>query len=154
MNSQIRLSRRQDCHRAGRSATVTLTVRRLEPCRAGATPGPDRLPVRQAESHPLVTQLRSWFEAQITKLPVRSTTAEAIRWRRMLETGAVGTVREFTAKERIRSSYVSWVLRLPPLAPAIVEAILDGRQPEEVTLPKLMEMFPVEWGEQVQALPD
>jgi len=31
------------------------------------------------------------------------------------------------------------------LAPDIVEAILDGRQPEGMTLPGLMEPFPVEW---------
>ena len=29
-----------------------------------------------------------------------------------------------------------------------MEAILDGRQPEEMTLPGLMEPFPVEWEEQ------
>jgi hypothetical protein len=40
------------------------------------------------------------------------------------------------------------VLRLTLLAPAIVEAILDGRQPEEVTLPVLMGPFPVEWERQ------
>ena len=40
----------------------------------------DRLAVRQAESKPLVTELRFWFEAQIAKLPARSPTAEAIRY--------------------------------------------------------------------------
>ena len=40
----------------------------------------DRLAVRQAESKPLVTELRIWFEAQITKLPARSPTADAIRY--------------------------------------------------------------------------
>ena len=36
--------------------------------------------MRQAESKPLVTELRIWFEAQIAKLPARSPTAEAIRY--------------------------------------------------------------------------
>ena len=40
----------------------------------------DRLAVRQAESRPLVTELHSWFEAQIAKLPARGPTAEAIRY--------------------------------------------------------------------------
>jgi hypothetical protein len=40
----------------------------------------DRLATRQAESKPLVTELRIWFEAQITKLPARGPTAEAIRY--------------------------------------------------------------------------
>ncbi len=39
----------------------------------------DRLAVRQTESKPLVTELRSWFEAQITKLPARGPTTDAIR---------------------------------------------------------------------------
>ena len=40
----------------------------------------DRLAVRQAESKPLVAELRIWFEAQIAKLPARGPTAEAIRY--------------------------------------------------------------------------
>jgi transposase len=40
----------------------------------------DRLAVRQADSKPLVTQLRIWFEAQSAKLPARGPTAEAIRY--------------------------------------------------------------------------
>jgi len=34
------------------------------------------------------------------------------------------------------------------LAPKIVKAILDGRQPPKMTLPVLMEPLPVDWGEQ------
>ena len=37
------------------------------------------------------------------------------------------------------------MLRLTLLAPDIVEAILDGRQPEGMTLPELMKEVPVEW---------
>ncbi len=43
------------------------------------------------------------------------------------------------------------MLRLTLLAPDIVEAILDGRQPEEMTLPGLMEPFRVEWDMQLAA---
>jgi hypothetical protein len=74
--------------------------------------------------------------------------ARAFRWRRMLETGEFATVQELAAAEKINSSYVSRVLRLTLLAPGIVEAILDGRQPAGMTLPALMEPFPLEWGRQ------
>ncbi len=57
------------------------------------------------------------------------------------------------AAAKINSSYVSRLLRLTLLAPDLVEAILDGRQPEGMTLPELMEPFPVEWTEQVEAKP-
>ncbi|WP_137128504.1 hypothetical protein [Roseomonas sp. HF4] len=71
--------------------------------------------------------------------------ARAFRWRRMLETGRFATINELAASEKINSSYVSRVLRLTLLAPDIVEAILDGRQAESVTLPALMKPFPKTW---------
>ncbi len=74
--------------------------------------------------------------------------ARAFRWRRMMEAGRFGTIDELAAAEKINSSYVSRLLRLTLLAPDIVEAILDGRQPEGMTLPGLMEPFPVEWERQ------
>jgi hypothetical protein len=71
--------------------------------------------------------------------------ARAFRWRRMLENGAVSTVRDIAAAEKINESYVSRVLRLTLLAPDIVETILDGREAAGVTLPVLMRGFPVKW---------
>jgi hypothetical protein len=63
----------------------------------------------------------------------------------MLESGRYSTIKELAAAETINESYVCRVLRLTLLAPEIVEAVLDGRQPEGMTLPGLMEAFPVEW---------
>jgi len=78
--------------------------------------------------------------------------ARGFRWRRLLENGTYGTVEEIAAAEKINSSYVSRVLRLTLLAPDIVEAILDGRQPAEMTLAVLMRPFAVGWREQAEAL--
>lgn len=69
----------------------------------------------------------------------------AFRWRRMLEASDYGTIKELAAREKINESCVSRVLRPTLLAPEIVEAVLDGRQPEGMTLPGLMGPFPVEW---------
>ena len=66
----------------------------------------------------------------------------------MMEAGRYGTINELAAAEKINSSYISRLLRLTLLAPDIVEAILDGRQPDGMTLPGLMEPFPVEWERQ------
>jgi hypothetical protein len=71
--------------------------------------------------------------------------ARAFRWRRMLEMGHYATVKDLAAGERINASYGSRLLRLTLLAPDLVEAILDGRQPEGMTLPALMEGVEVEW---------
>lgn len=48
------------------------------------------------------------------------------------------TSEELASAEKINPSYVSRRLRLTLLAPDIVEAILDGRQPEGMALPGLM----------------
>jgi hypothetical protein len=79
--------------------------------------------------------------------------ARAFRWRRLLESGRYGTIKEMAAAEKMAESYLSRILRLTLLAPNIVEAILDGRQPEGMTLPGLMEPFPVEWIRQRVMLP-
>jgi hypothetical protein len=72
----------------------------------------------------------------------------AFRWRGMLENGTHATIAEIAAAEKINKSYVGRVLRLTLLAPDIVEAILDGRQPAEMTLAVLMRPFSVRWTEQ------
>ena len=77
--------------------------------------------------------------------------ARGFRWRKLMETGVYGTIEEIAATEKINSSYVSRLLRMTLLAPYIVEAILDGRQPTKVTLAVLMRPFPVAWEEQVEA---
>ena len=47
---------------------------------------------------------------------------------------------------------MSQVLRLTLLMPDIVEAILDGRQPEGMRLKDLLEGFPVQWEGQMGRL--
>jgi hypothetical protein len=49
-------------------------------------------------------------------------------------TGIYATVEEIAAVEKINPSYVGRLLRLTLLAPDLVEGILNGRQPAEVTL--------------------
>ena len=66
----------------------------------------------------------------------------------MLETGRHATIREIAKAEKINPSYVSRVLRLTLLAPATVEAILDGRAAEAPTLAEAMGVFPVVWERQ------
>src|SRR5436190_2112573 len=74
--------------------------------------------------------------------------ARALRWQEQLENGTHATIAEIAAAEKINESYVGRVLRLTLLAPDIVEAILGGRQPMEMTLAVLMRPFAVEWSQQ------
>jgi hypothetical protein len=70
----------------------------------------------------------------------------------LLQQGRYASISEMAASERIDRGYRRPALQLTLLAPDIVEAILDGRQPPELGLPSLMEPFPVEWDEQRKAL--
>ncbi len=74
--------------------------------------------------------------------------ARAHRWKRMLESGQVRSLNELAEAEKINPSYLSRIYRLTLLAPDIVEAILDGRQPRTLQLADLMDDLPVEWGRQ------
>jgi len=80
--------------------------------------------------------------------------ARAFRWREMLEDGTHATITEIAAAEKINQSYVCRILRLTLLAPDIVEAILNGRQPPRMQLDDLLRPHPVEWPAQRETLLD
>jgi hypothetical protein len=74
--------------------------------------------------------------------------ARAFRWKRMLDSGEYATIAELALREGIAVSYLTRILGLTLLAPAIVEAILDGRQGPEVALASLTDPLPLSWNEQ------
>jgi hypothetical protein len=86
---------------------------------------------------------RSRVDNTIVKAIVR-----AHRWRDMLESGRHATVRDLAKAEAINESYLGRILRLTLLSPAIIEAILEGRQPPTLELDGLLERFAVEWDKQ------
>jgi hypothetical protein len=57
-------------------------------------------------------------------------------------------IKEIAKAEKINPSCVSRVLRLTLLAPAIVNATLNGSHLPDTSLPALMQPFPVTWTEQ------
>ena len=74
--------------------------------------------------------------------------ARAFRWKRMLESGEFATISELAEREGIAFTYMARLMRLSLLAPELVEAIIDGRQIERVTLANLMDPLPHSWEEQ------
>ena len=77
--------------------------------------------------------------------------ARAFRYQRLLDEGRYASISEMAAAERIERGYLGTLLRLTLLAPEIVQGILDGRQPDGLTLPRLTSPFPVEWSAQRKA---
>ena len=63
----------------------------------------------------------------------------------MLDEGEHAMLEDLAKAKRLAPSYVSGILRLTLLAPDIVEAILDGRQPAGLLLNDLLDGFPVAW---------
>jgi hypothetical protein len=76
----------------------------------------------------------------------------AHRWKRLLEDGRYRSAGELAEAEGLTRSFVTRLLRLTLLAPDIVDAILDGRQPNSMQLEDLTQALPSEWEEQRQRL--
>ena len=72
--------------------------------------------------------------------------ARAFRWQRLLDEGVYGTFDDLAKAERVSQSHISRMLRLTLLAPEVIEAIFEGRQPEGMRLESLLAGFPDDWG--------
>lgn len=79
--------------------------------------------------------------------------SRAFRWKRMLESGEFTTIAELAEREGIAASYLTRTMRLTQLAPNIVEMILDGRQPLNLTVEALRSHFPIDWHRQQTLIP-
>ena len=61
------------------------------------------------------------------------------------------TLHAIASEEHVTPGYVSRLLRLPSLAPDITTAIINGKNPPQLTAKKLMRLaleIPVDWSEQ------
>lgn len=76
----------------------------------------------------------------------------AHRWRRLLEEGRYRSAGELAGAESLTRSFVNRLLRLTLLAPDIVAAVLDGRQPRSMQLEDLTQALPGAWTDQRQRL--
>ena len=101
---------------------------------------------RRPEGHRGAARCDDWAPPPKIDGTLVKALARAHRWRRLLESGAYGTLAELADAERISRSYVCRVLRLTLLAPNIVERILDGRP--TAGLAQFLKPFPVEWEQQ------
>ena len=69
----------------------------------------------------------------------------AFRWKRLPDDGTYPWVSDIARAEKLDRTYIGDVLRLTLLAPVLAEAMVEGRQEEEVTLPALISGVAVEW---------
>ena len=76
--------------------------------------------------------------------------ARGHRWHRKLFDGTHASIEDMAKSENLSPSFVSRILRLAYLSPTVVEAILDGKYPAQLTMKDLMEPFPMEWDAQAK----
>lgn len=87
-------------------------------------------------------------------LPLLKAIARARRWSQDLLSGRVASVTKLAKRERLDRRSVRRLLRLGFLSPRIVEAIVEGRQPPDLTVIKLTRRIDLSllWNAQEQAL--
>ncbi len=87
-------------------------------------------------------------------LPLLNATARAHRWSSDLLEGRARSIGEIAGREHLTARHVRRVMRLAFLAPKIVEAIVKGRQPADLStlaMTQRIELPPL-WSAQQQAL--
>jgi hypothetical protein len=70
----------------------------------------------------------------------------------LLEEGKYRSAAGIADAEGVTRSFVNRLLRLTLLAPEIVEAILDGRQPKAMQLEEVTRAMPSGWEEQREVI--
>lgn len=97
--------------------------------------------------HPGPTQAPSLVASSLLKALARGR-----QWYEWIVAGEVLGRRSIAQKLRLDERYVGRVLECAFLAPDIVEAILDGHQPSDLTFKKLTHRVPLSWIEQRRQL--
>jgi hypothetical protein len=87
-------------------------------------------------------------------LPLPKAVARARKWADDLISGRVRSIGELAKREGIDGRSLRRLIRLGALSPRIVEAIVEGRQPPDLTVISLTRRIdlPLLWSAQEQAL--
>ena len=75
----------------------------------------------------------------------------AHRWRQRIESGKARSITDLAEQEGVTDAYICRLLPLTCLAPDIVEAMLDGRQPKRLRLANVLGNGPLAWNAQKEA---
>jgi hypothetical protein len=78
--------------------------------------------------------------------------ARALSWYERMISGEVKSQKLIADEMKLEECYVSRVIQCAFLAPDIVEAILEGSQPADLTLEKLLSGLPADWDGQRRRL--
>lgn len=122
-----------------RVTVVPLTIKRRQN-RKVLTPPPSSLPD---------ASVGGFDESMIRTL------GKGFHWQKQLDEGRYPHVSDLARKQKLERGWVSEILRMTLLAPDIITAILEGRQPRHVNLHALrgrIDIIPRDWNEQRRLL--
>jgi len=74
--------------------------------------------------------------------------AKAHVWMEMIEKGEVANISQLAKRLGEDQSYIGKILKLVNLSPELQQAIIEGREPESLTMARLRKPFPEDWEEQ------
>ena len=83
--------------------------------------------------------------------PMIKTLGKAFYWKRLIDEGVYPTTADLARALKVETGWAAEVLRMTMLAPDIVEAIFEGRQPRHLNLHTLrgrQDLLPRDWVEQ------
>jgi len=80
--------------------------------------------------------------------PLALALARALQWQEMIESGEAESVSDIARRLKLDRSFVARTLRLTALAPDIIEAIIEGREPGGLSLGRLRKEIPLCWEDQ------
>src|SRR5271170_5222151 len=131
------------CSRAGVRTNSTFNLSRFVPLRMKRRGVETRIIMTQGEDLPrkvdpallkAVARAKAWFEE--------------------LASGQVSSLTDIARREKIAPRYVERLSRLSFVAPRIIEAICQGRQPADLSAETLLNRIdlPLQWSEQLSAL--
>jgi hypothetical protein len=87
--------------------------------------------------------------------PMIRTLSKAFQWQKLLDEGRYPHVGDLARKQKLERGWISEILRMTLLAPDIITAIVEGRQPRHVNLHALrgrIDVIPRDWNEQRRLL--
>ena len=121
-----------------RVTLVPLTIKRRQNRKLLIPPAPD------------ATGTAGGFDA-----PMIKTLGKAFYWKRLIDEGVYPTTADLARALKVETGWAAEVLRMTMLAPDIVEAIFEGRQPRHLNLHTLrgrQDLLPRDWAEQRRLL--
>ena len=87
--------------------------------------------------------------------PMIKTLGKSFYWKRLIDEGVYPTTADLARALKVETGWAAEVLRMTMLAPDIVEAIFEGRQPRHLNLHTLrgrQDLLPRDWAEQRRLL--